>query len=194
MTDSQAQGFNWSEFSKKTWVVIASIIFFPPLGLILLWRHPVLGKQRNWWIGACVWGLLWVVNLNREAQNTNSAPESGSSAITNKNTGKMFSASEMKALYKKAKTLRLGMSEQEVLSLLGTPTKTSHTDYSKIDVPDSLRQAFPNMNPNPDPLDIYTWSLKSDPGNSFIMVSFQRGVIQDGSVHEGKSNKTFDLR
>lgn len=70
MTDSQARAFNWNEFAHKTWVIVASLLIFPPIGLFLLWRHPVLGKQRNWWVGACIWGLLWLVgNINREQPN-----------------------------------------------------------------------------------------------------------------------------
>lgn len=70
MAYSGTKEVNWTTFGQKAWVIVTAIIFFPPLGLVLLWRHPVLGKQRNWWIAACAWGLLWGLNVNRSGKAT----------------------------------------------------------------------------------------------------------------------------
>lgn len=37
-----------------------AIFFLPPLGLYLLWRHPVLKHRTKWWVSACGW-LLFVL-------------------------------------------------------------------------------------------------------------------------------------
>jgi len=74
MAEQKTSGFDWNEFSQRTWVVIASIVFLPPLGLILLWRHPTLGKRRGWWVGAIIWSVLYMVgNFNREESDQASA-------------------------------------------------------------------------------------------------------------------------
>lgn len=59
---------------KKTlapiWVGTA-VLFFFPLGLYLLWKHPTLRNNRRWWLASLAWAVVYVVaNLNRsEATN-----------------------------------------------------------------------------------------------------------------------------
>ena len=113
------------KFSQNIVVVIASIVFFPPVGLFLLWRHPVLARQRHWWIGACLWSLLWVLNLSRMESSTAGTFPGKQSATSDKNgrsaKGRFFSQSEMEVLCERAAQLQLGATRGEVLALLGVP-------------------------------------------------------------------------
>lgn len=42
------------------WVGVA-IALLPPLGIFLLWKHPVLSKSDAWRKSAYAWGALWLV-------------------------------------------------------------------------------------------------------------------------------------
>jgi hypothetical protein len=44
------------------WVGLA-IFIFPPFGLYVLWRHPVLCGNKKWWGGACAWTVWWFATL-----------------------------------------------------------------------------------------------------------------------------------
>jgi len=86
-TEQKTSGFDWNAFSQKTWVVVVSIVFLPLLGLILLWRHPTLGKRRDWWAGAIIWSVLYMAgNFNREETSSGSG------------SGSIFSAEQKKAI------------------------------------------------------------------------------------------------
>lgn len=51
-------GFRGSLLSEAPLVVGLAIFLFFPVGLYLLWRHHVLGRNRTWWWAGGTWGLL----------------------------------------------------------------------------------------------------------------------------------------
>lgn len=50
--------FRGSRLSESPVVVGLAIILIFPVGLYLLWKHPVLGRRRTWWWAGGTWGLL----------------------------------------------------------------------------------------------------------------------------------------
>lgn len=50
--------FRGFKFSNSPLVIALTIFLFFPLGLYLLWKHPVLGRSRKWWWTGRVWGLI----------------------------------------------------------------------------------------------------------------------------------------
>jgi len=50
------------EESLDPFLVGLAIFFVAPLGLYLLWRHPVLKHRTKWWLCACGWLLFLVVS------------------------------------------------------------------------------------------------------------------------------------
>lgn len=71
----------------------AAIFLLPPLGIFLLWRHPVLGRSEGWKKAAYAWGGIWLIaqvsNAFRDDSKTprpesagtpQSVPASGSSS------------------------------------------------------------------------------------------------------------------
>lgn len=92
-------------------------------------------------------------------------------------TGKAFSAKQMEGLYKKAFTLRIGMSPDEVFSIMGPPTKREVFSPAEHTLPG---------NPAVDSRiqDTATWSSSEDPGSAYVMVNFM-----DGSGHDIIANK-----
>ena len=48
-----------------------AIFFVAPLGLYLLWRHPVLKHRTKWWLSACGW-LLFLVVVGASSDENNS--------------------------------------------------------------------------------------------------------------------------
>ena len=54
----QGGTFRGSRISKSPLVVGLAIFCFFPLGIYLLWRHPVLGRNKAWWWTGGVWSLL----------------------------------------------------------------------------------------------------------------------------------------
>jgi hypothetical protein len=69
-----------------------AIFFLAPLGLYLLWRHPVLKHQTKWWLCACGWILFLLIvgifdedeqsgsggQVTSETRTTNTRPSSTS--------------------------------------------------------------------------------------------------------------------
>lgn len=163
-----------------------AIGLFLPLGLFLLWRHPTLGKNGKWWAAGIAWACFLVLMGSRAEKDGPAEPNSppgtqGSGAEASDDSGqpagKSFSAKQMEGLYKKAFTLRIGMSPDEVFSIMGPPTKrevfnpAEHT-LPGLPVVDSRIQ------------DTATWSSSEDPGSAFVMVNFM-----DGSAHDIIANK-----
>lgn len=55
------------------WVGTAIMVFFP-VGLYLLWKHPVLGRSKAWWYAGIAWSVLYVVaNLNHAGSSNTGA-------------------------------------------------------------------------------------------------------------------------
>jgi hypothetical protein len=114
---------------------------------------------------------------------------------TNEVVGKAFNKKEMGTLFKKAKTITLGMSGQQVLNALGTPSESSRTDYEKLgmspELKAGLKAAIPTFNPNPEPLTIYVWTRKANEKDSYIMIGVQSGRVTGVKVNED-GNVTLD--
>ena len=185
---------------KPLWVGVALFVL-PPLGLYLLWKHPVLSSRRPWWIAGCVWGVIWLTSAftpseTKEAEDgggTASTASAEDSGVTRRTIGKPLTEKQMATAYSKAKTLTLGMSQKQVFALLGKPTKHMHTDFSKQATNIQKFQEFTGQTTNvPDPLDQFTWSMEGDP-NSFVLVALTNDRLTDVTVNEGLGNVTFQL-
>ena len=50
--------FRGLKVSNSPLVIALAIFLFFPLGLFLLWRHPVLAPSKKWWLTGCAWGLI----------------------------------------------------------------------------------------------------------------------------------------
>lgn len=166
-------------------VGLAIWLFFP-LGLFLLWRHPTLGRNGKWWAAGIAWACFLVLMGSRaekdgpagtDSPQGTQGPTAEASDDSGQPTSKSFSAKQMEGLYKKAFTLRIGMSPGEAFSIMGPPTKrevfnpAEHT-LPGLPVVDSRFQ------------DTATWSSSEDPGNAYVMVNFM-----DGRAHDIIANK-----
>ncbi len=56
--DIRGGTFRGFRFSNSPLVIALAIFLFFPLGLFLLWKHPVLGRSKAWWGIGGVWGVL----------------------------------------------------------------------------------------------------------------------------------------
>lgn len=61
--DKESKSFDWKAFSRKTWVVVVSGIFLPPIGIILAWLKPDW-SQKTKWIATGLMGLLLIGRFN----------------------------------------------------------------------------------------------------------------------------------
>lgn len=138
---------------------------------------------RNWkWIaGLMVLGFI----IDRfDGDSSTAPPQSDTPPSTKKSLassqqGEAFPASVMSELSRNAFTLRVGMSQAEVMDILGKPpTDTKVTDPAKFTVP-----GVPIIDPRP--FTIYTWSSKDEPGETFVMVAIKDNRVFELSVFEG---------
>ncbi len=170
-------------------VGLAMFLFFP-VGLYLLWRHPMLGKNRTWWGMGIAWACMVMLmgsmedpqeqkpSVSHQQEEAASQPRSWSEkGGTNGGSGKTFPDKEMENLYRKAFSLRLGMSENDVFRIMGSPTKREAFNPANHVLP-----GLPVIDPRP--LDTSTWSSASDPGSGFIMVTIMEGRVVDINAHK----------
>lgn len=118
-------------------VIGIAVVFLPPLGLYLLWKHPVLGKHKEWWIGAGVWSLLWLGGvMQKQEPSVRNEPESNMAVkrhdkeATPKKSGSGSRLADMRA------RVSVGMSKQEVEKLLGPPEEKHDLGESQFELPD----------------------------------------------------------
>lgn len=78
--DKESKSFDWKAFSRKTWVVVVSGIFLPPIGIILAWLKPDW-SQKTKWIATGLMGLLLIGRFNAST-NENAEERSVASQIS----------------------------------------------------------------------------------------------------------------
>jgi hypothetical protein len=71
--DKESKSFDWKAFSRKTWVVVVSGIFLPPIGIILAWLKPDW-SQKTKWIATGLMGLLLIGRFNASTDEISEEP------------------------------------------------------------------------------------------------------------------------
>ncbi|HEU5119192.1 MAG TPA: hypothetical protein VFT74_21560, partial [Isosphaeraceae bacterium] len=66
--------FRGTRLSQNRVIVGLAIFLFFPVGLYLLWRHPVLGHSKKWWWAGGAWGFLVILALRGGGGNNPSSP------------------------------------------------------------------------------------------------------------------------
>lgn len=114
-----------------------ALFFLPPLGLYLLWNHPVYGKRKEWWIGACTWSLLWLGGVMRKQEQSKwndampmKAVREPAEKVQPNKADKESKLAEMRS------RVRVGMSRQEVEKALGPPEARHDLGESRFNLPD----------------------------------------------------------
>lgn len=173
VSDKLEGGVDWKSFSRKTWVIILSGIFLPPVGILLAWLKPDW-SQRTKWIatGLICFALFGRLNSSAEKQVEDSGTVS--QVIDESETQKATHTSEARAtaaingdkeldlmLLLKVK---LGMSESQVQSILGPPHQVNRPDLS----------AFPYFEKQ-----LETWTYNPDKDN-WAVLGFENGQLFQG--------------
>ena len=164
MADDKTEGFNWKEFSRKTWVIVVSGILLPPIGIILSWLKPEW-SQKTKWIATGLIGLVLIGRLNSrtdEKSNEIGSTSPISSAIDSPTVQNQSQQEELDLML--LLKVRLGMSQSEVKSILGTPHEVNKVDMD----------AFPFIDK-----EIETWTYNPET-DSWAVLGFENGVLTDG--------------
>lgn len=170
-------------------VGLAIWLFFP-LGFYLLWRHPTLRTSGKWWASGIAWACFLLFATNRSApeadtptqtESVEEKPAKAEKEIQQNATGANFPEKKMDELYRKAFTLRLGMSPDEVFAIMGPPTKRDFFNPA-----DHVLPGLPVVDPRP--MDTSTWSSAKDPGNSFIIVNIKEGRAVNIHAHKNRGS------
>jgi hypothetical protein len=77
MDQQETNPFNWNDFSQRTWVVVASGLIFPPLGIFLSWRKPDWSPKAKW-IATGLMGLLLLWRMGGSEKTV--GPDSGAAS------------------------------------------------------------------------------------------------------------------
>lgn len=118
-SDTPETKASWSPL----WVGLA-IFIFPPFGIYLLWTHPLLGKNNKWWIGACCWGVLWLISLGRNPPpDGDEVSESSLSQADSQPRGNEISASQSSETQRESQPNRNEISATDLLSLAGNASR-----------------------------------------------------------------------
>lgn len=64
-----------SRLSKSPLVVGLAIFLFFPMGLYLLWKHPVLVRNKKWWWAGGMWGLIVSLAVLGRNGNVTASPQ-----------------------------------------------------------------------------------------------------------------------
>lgn len=184
------EGHSGKQPLAPIWVGVAICLFFP-VGLFLLWKHPTLSRNGKWWAAGLTWAVLGTLVGSQLKSETKSPPmpeaeQSGGTRTPStpvehptdtERSGELFSDEEMEDLYRKAFKLRLGMSENEVLRIMGQPTERKTFDPSQHTVP-----GLPVVDPRV--LNTSTWSSAKNSGSEFIMVTVTDDRAVDIVAHK----------
>jgi hypothetical protein len=75
--NSQAT-LDWKVFSRKTWVVVMSGLFLPPLGIVLAWLKPDWSRRAKW-IATGLMGLMLLSMMSNREKDGATGPQEASS-------------------------------------------------------------------------------------------------------------------
>ena len=107
--------------TQNPWFIGVLLVVFFPVGLYFLWTHPNWSKNKKiGWTGA--WGCLMVIGMigtsvEEQAQMTRNKVDRNESLRGKTQKTKATTS----ALKKRSKRLRLGMTPDEVISIMGQP-------------------------------------------------------------------------
>lgn len=136
---------------------------------------------RNWkWLaGLMVLGLV-VDFFDGHPSESPESPQRLSTTARTDNGVKPggLPSGEMSQVMRNAFALRLGMSTNETMRILGRPpTESKRTDPADHAVP-----GLPIINPSP--FTIHTWSSATSPGETFVMVGISEDRVFEVSVYK----------
>jgi len=165
---------NTQDWKQKPLIVRLLIVFFPPLGLYLLWRHPTWTQRTKWIVTGCFAAFVIFASVVSEKEKPistleHAAPLPRSVAApsappsSQPPTGELIDKKYEALVHK----IQPGMSQQQVEDILGPAGETKHTDIGRIN-PQKAGQT----------LTILTWRE----GDKFIKLGFTNGVLTSGGT------------
>lgn len=140
-----------------------------------------MGGERVWYD--------WLVDVSDKRHRVTIGIEEGLVQSIDLRNGRLFAQDQMISLLKKAQTIRLGESRQDVLRAMGSPSSEERIAMRVVEAVDIVTEQVTSKNRT---FNIITWQSADNEGRS-VLVSFDGGRVDSVRCHQPSRGVVYKL-